>query len=254
MVDADRRRGRIRASRSRRGRAATSSTTLARRPTGDVEVLTRRASSTNESQNDVKDQLGVLQHVPARVRRHRAARRLVHHLQHVLDHRRPAQAARWRCCARIGAGRRQVLGSVLFEAVLVGVVASIIGFVAGIAARPPGSRRCSPAFGFDIPASEHRDPAERASSGRSSSGMVVTIVGGAGPGVQASRIPPIAALRDRARSTARQSVGVRIRHRAPGHARRRRAACARARSATAGSRSSGSDGSSCSSASRSSAR
>ena len=35
----------------------------------------------------------------------------------------------------IGAGQRQVLGSVLFEAVLVGLIASTVGFVAGIGAR-----------------------------------------------------------------------------------------------------------------------
>ena len=34
--------------------------------------------------------LGVLQHLPAGLRRRRPVRRLVHHLQHLLDHRRPA--------------------------------------------------------------------------------------------------------------------------------------------------------------------
>ena len=60
----------------------------------------------------------------------------------------------------IGAGQRQVLGSVLFEAVLVGIVASIVGFVAGIGLAG-GLKALLGALGLDIPASDDRHPGDR---------------------------------------------------------------------------------------------
>ena len=50
----------------------------------------------------------------------------------------------------LGASQRQVLGSVMFEASLVGITASIIGFVAGILLAS-GLKALMGAVGFDIP-------------------------------------------------------------------------------------------------------
>ena len=78
-------------------------------------------------------------HVPARVRRHRAVRRRVRHLQHALDHRRPAHP---RARDAADPGRLAAAGAALgvLETLVIGVVASAIGLVAR--ARPrQGPRR-----------------------------------------------------------------------------------------------------------------
>ena len=49
----------------------------------------------------------------------------LHHLQHLLDHRRPARRASSRCCARIGATRRQIVAAVTGEALVLGAAASV---------------------------------------------------------------------------------------------------------------------------------
>ena len=85
--------------RHRRGRrtAPTTNDELAdrhRRPavgSDDLEVLTGDAD-TADKQADVQGGHELLQHVPHGVRLHRPVRRDVHHLQHLLDHRRPAHA------------------------------------------------------------------------------------------------------------------------------------------------------------------
>ena len=66
----------------------------------------------------------------------------LHHLQHVLDHRRASAHASWRCCGWSGASRRQMFRSVLAEAAIVGLVASLIGLGLGVLTRW-ASRRCS---------------------------------------------------------------------------------------------------------------
>ena len=94
----------------------------------------------------------------------------------------------------IGAGQRQVLGSVLFEAVLVGLVASTVGFVAGIFLAA-GLKALLGALGLDIPASDIAIPAA-AFIWSYVLGMVVTVVAAIAPALRAARIPPIAAMRD----------------------------------------------------------
>ena len=67
----------------------------ARSPTTAAPTPTRSSrarSSPTSSANNVEGPARLPQHVPARLRDHRPVRRLVHHLQHVLDHRRPAVA------------------------------------------------------------------------------------------------------------------------------------------------------------------
>ena len=64
----------------------------------------------------------------------------------------------------IGASRRQVLGSVLLEAVVVGLIASVVGLVAGIGVAVGCSRRCSPASASTSPpAASCVEPARRSS-------------------------------------------------------------------------------------------
>jgi putative ABC transport system permease protein len=108
----------------------------------------------------------------------------------------------------IGAGQRQVLGSVLFEAVLVGLTASVVGFVAGIFLAG-GLKALLGALGLDIPASSIVIPAS-AVIWSFVTGLVVTVIAAVAPALRASRIPPIAAMRDssvdRSSSSPRRAV------------------------------------------------
>ena len=94
----------------------------------------------------------------------------------------------------IGAGSGQVLNSVLFEAVLVGLVASTIGFVLGIFLAA-GLKALLGVLGLDIPASDIAIPAA-AIIWSYVLGMLVTVVAAIAPALRAARVPPIAAMRD----------------------------------------------------------
>jgi putative ABC transport system permease protein len=92
----------------------------------------------------------------------------------------------------IGAKGGQVIRSVLFEALLVGVAASVLGFVGGILLA--GALKAAlAAFGLDIPASEITVP-QSAWISSFVVGILVTVVAAVFPAIRASRIPPIAAL------------------------------------------------------------
>jgi putative ABC transport system permease protein len=94
----------------------------------------------------------------------------------------------------IGASRRQVLGSVLLEAVVVGLIASVAGLVAGIGVAS-GLKAMLDAMGIDIPAG---------SIVVTTSTVVVSMLAGLGvsvasailPARRASRVAPVAAMRD----------------------------------------------------------
>lgn len=94
----------------------------------------------------------------------------------------------------IGAARRQVLTAVVGEAVLVGLVASIIGFVGGIGLAT-GLKGLLAALGIDIPAGGIVVPVN-AAVWAFVTGLVVTTVASLAPALRASRIPPITAMRD----------------------------------------------------------
>jgi putative ABC transport system permease protein len=94
----------------------------------------------------------------------------------------------------IGAGSGQVLGSVLLEAVLVGITASIVGFGLGILLAG-GLKALMTALGIDIPASSIVIPAS-AVIWSFVTGMVVTVVAAIAPALRAARIPPVAAMQD----------------------------------------------------------
>jgi len=94
----------------------------------------------------------------------------------------------------LGASGRQVLGSVLTEAVLVGLFASVIGLGVGIVLSS-GLKALLDAFGLDIPAGGTVVSAQT---------VIVALVVGTGvtilsaivPARKASRVPPMVAMRD----------------------------------------------------------
>jgi putative ABC transport system permease protein len=94
----------------------------------------------------------------------------------------------------LGASRVQVLRSVLAEAVIIGVIASLIGLAAGVGLAGLLKGLLN-AFGFDVPAG-----GTVIKSGTVITallvGVVVTLVAALAPAVKAARIPPIAALRE----------------------------------------------------------
>jgi putative ABC transport system permease protein len=94
----------------------------------------------------------------------------------------------------LGASRRQVLGSTVAEALMVGVLASVIGVAAGVGLAA-GLTGLSESAGFAVAGT----PLVVKTSALVLSavvGVVVTLVASAAPAAKASRVAPLAALRD----------------------------------------------------------
>lgn len=88
----------------------------------------------------------------------------------------------------VGASRRQVLGSVLLEAAVIGVVAAALGLAGGVGL-------AALAFGaFDLPGSIVLQPDTVVTAVLI--GLVITVLAAVVPAVRATRVPPMAALRD----------------------------------------------------------
>jgi putative ABC transport system permease protein len=158
----------------------------------NVEVLTG-TEITKESQNDFKDQLsffstfllvfGVIALLVGSF--------IIFNTFSIIVAQRGRELALLRA---LGAGQRQVINSVLVEAVLVGITASIIGFFGGILLA--GALKALLAgLGIDIPANSIVIPAT-AVIWSFVTGLVVTVIAAVAPALRASRIPPVAAMRD----------------------------------------------------------
>lgn len=94
----------------------------------------------------------------------------------------------------VGASRRQVLGSVLLEAAIVGLVSALVGLAVGIALAS-GLKAALGSFGIDIPATGLLI-LPRTVVASFLVGIGVTVVVAVFPARRAASIPPIAALRD----------------------------------------------------------
>jgi putative ABC transport system permease protein len=111
----------------------------------------------------------------------------------------------------IGAGRRQVMSSVLVEALTVGLVASVTGLAAGIGVAT-GLQSMMSAMGIDLP-SGSVVISSRTVIMSLVAGTVVSVVSAVFPARRASKVAPIAALRDVAvdrsgRSRRRAIIGI----------------------------------------------
>ena len=118
----------------------------------------------------------------------------------------------------IGATNRQILGSVVVEALVVGVVASIVGLFIGLLLAK-GLFKLFDAVGFTLPNSGLVfEP--RAAVIALTAGILVTLLASVYPGLRATTVPPIAAVRegavlpgeplDRVRGTFRAIVGTAV--------------------------------------------
>lgn len=94
----------------------------------------------------------------------------------------------------LGASRRQVLGSVVGEAALIGLIASTLGLLAGIGIAP-ALKALFKAFGADLPA-QGTVLLTRTIVVSLVVGTVLTIVASLAPALRATRIPPVAALHE----------------------------------------------------------
>jgi putative ABC transport system permease protein len=94
----------------------------------------------------------------------------------------------------IGASRRQVLGSVTIEALVIGFTASVVGLFGGLALAV-GLHRLIATLGFELPQAETVFAA-RTVVVSLLVGTLVTLLAGLFPAVRATRVPPIAAVRE----------------------------------------------------------
>lgn len=94
----------------------------------------------------------------------------------------------------VGASRSQIIGALIIEAVIIGVIASAIGFVGGIAMSSV-LKGLLGVLGVDIPAgSLVLKP--RTAIISLVVGVSITVVASVFPALRASRVPPVAAMRD----------------------------------------------------------
>jgi putative ABC transport system permease protein len=103
----------------------------------------------------------------------------------------------------IGAKRRQVMRSIRFEAVLIGVFASTAGVVLGIGLAQ-GLRSVISAFGLELPAGD-AVVEQRTIVVSMLTGIAVTLVAAWLPARRAAKVAPIEALRDSARDASAHS-------------------------------------------------
>jgi putative ABC transport system permease protein len=94
----------------------------------------------------------------------------------------------------LGASRRQVLGSVLIEAVAVGAIAALVGLAAG-AAVAAGLKALLGAFGFGLPGGSLVLSTQTVVVSLLL-GLGVTVVAAISPARKAAKVPPVAAMQE----------------------------------------------------------
>jgi putative ABC transport system permease protein len=94
----------------------------------------------------------------------------------------------------VGASRRQILWSVIVEALTIGIIASVIGLFAGLGLAI-GLNKLFEALELDLPTADTVF-ATRTIVVSLLVGTIITLVAGLFPAVRATRVPPIAAVRE----------------------------------------------------------
>ncbi len=104
----------------------------------------------------------------------------------------------------IGATRSQVVRTVLLESILIGIIGSVVGLVVG-AGLALGLRAGLEAFGIELP-STSLVIQSRTIIVALVVGIIVTAISALIPAVRASRVPPVAAMREEAARPKRRSL------------------------------------------------
>ncbi len=99
----------------------------------------------------------------------------------------------------LGADGRQVIGSILVESLIIGLLASAAGLVGGIG-MALGLKRLLAAIGFDVPTGSVV-VLPRTVLVSIAGGVLVTMVAAVAPALRAARVPPLAAVRALGRPT-----------------------------------------------------
>jgi putative ABC transport system permease protein len=94
----------------------------------------------------------------------------------------------------IGASRRQVLGSVILESLVIGLLASLVGLALGVVLAE-GIQALFKSLGADFPTAD-RVFALRTVVVSLAVGVGITLIAGLLPAIRATRVPPIAAVRE----------------------------------------------------------
>jgi putative ABC transport system permease protein len=94
----------------------------------------------------------------------------------------------------IGASRRQVLGSVILESLVIGLLASLLGLALGVVLAE-GIEALFGSLGVELPSAD-RVFATRTIVVSLVVGMGITLAAGLFPAIRATRVPPIAAVRE----------------------------------------------------------
>ncbi len=103
----------------------------------------------------------------------------------------------------IGASRGQVLGSVLLEAAVIGIVSAVAGFLSGVGLAA-GAMALLRSIGVDLP-SANLTITPGTAVFAIVTGLLITTGSAVLPAIRATRVPPIAALRDVAIDTSDRS-------------------------------------------------
>jgi len=159
---------------------------------GQYEVITGKAI-TKENQNSLHDQLkfiniflGVFALVALIV-----GSFIIYNTFSIVVAQRSREMALLRA---IGGSRAQVMRQVLGESFLVGLIASVAGILAGVGLAV-GLKAAMSAIGFDLPGSSVTVHPNAIVIGLIV-GLVITMLSAIVPAWQASRVPPVAAMRD----------------------------------------------------------
>ncbi len=94
----------------------------------------------------------------------------------------------------IGASRRQILGSVILESLVIGLLASLVGLGLGVVLAE-GIEALFGALGVDLPSAD-RVFATRTVVVALVVGIGITVLAGLFPAIRATRVPPISAVRE----------------------------------------------------------
>ncbi len=108
----------------------------------------------------------------------------------------------------LGASRGQILASVIFEALLIGVIGSVLGIIGGIGAAA-GLQALLRSIGADLP-STSAVVETRTIVVALIIGISVTLVSSLGPAIRSTRISPMAALRNLREPTSRRRSVIRL--------------------------------------------